>query len=40
MVGGVGAGGDRGESCGRVRLMQIGRVFVTVVRHVQLSWVV
>jgi hypothetical protein len=30
-------GGDRGGGCGRVRSMEVGGVFVVVVRHVQLS---
>ena len=30
-------GGDSGGRCGRVRSMEVGGVFVVVVRHVQLS---
>jgi hypothetical protein len=40
MADGRWGGGGRGGSCGRVRSMGVGRVFVAVVRHVQLSWVV
>ena len=40
VVGGVWSSGNRGGSCGRVRSMQVDGVFVALVRHVQLSWVV
>ena len=40
VMGGGWSSGDRGGSCGKVRSMQMGGVFVEVFRRLQLSWVV